>query len=58
MEDKIEVGDTVSVDFFASMSIHKATVLAAPAATGDSWILKESSGHIVYVQLFERMDKE
>ena len=54
----INIGDIVSVDFVASMSLVDCTVIAAPQATGDSWILKEKNGHIVYVQMFERMDKK
>jgi hypothetical protein len=56
MSESIEIGDLVSVDFCASGSIFRATVLYCPQATGDSWILKQSSGQIVYVQMFERMD--
>ena len=56
-EEHIAVGDRVSVDFTASVSLVNCTVLSTPSATGDSWILKQYDGRVVYVQLFERMDK-
>jgi hypothetical protein len=55
MTDKIEVGDIVEVNFTSSQSIHRATVLYVPCATGDSWTLDEM-GHIINVVIFERMD--
>ncbi len=55
-KEQIEVGDIVEVNFNSSGAIYRAEVLYRPQATGDSWMLKEPSGHIVYVQMFERMD--
>jgi hypothetical protein len=57
-DDRINIGDKVSVDFVASGSLFRCTVLSIPQATGDSWILKDENGKIVYVQMFERMNKE
>ena len=55
--DRIVVGDSVSISFTTSKSLFDCTVLSAPSATGDSWILKQYGNRIIYVQLFERMDK-
>lgn len=55
--DRIEVGDFVSVNFYASGSV-RGTVLSYPSTTGDSWVIKEPAGNIIYVQMFERMDLE
>lgn len=54
--DRIEVGDTVVVQFVSGASIYGAEVLYIPVATGDSWILLGPTGVITYVQMFERMD--
>ena len=53
--DRIEIGDTVCVNFTTSVSVI-GTVLYIPQATGDSCIIQQEGGHIVYVQMFERMD--
>ncbi len=51
-EDKIEVGDIVSVAFNGSQfTLHRrATVLSIPFATGDSWVFKDfNTGDVSYV---------
>ena len=55
MNNRIEVGDIVTITFTASQSICCATVLYVPCATGDSWTLDET-GNIINVIMFERMD--
>ena len=54
MENKIEVGDLVKVDFNGSQYTltNFAIVLSIPAATGDSWVFKTTipdPGHLYYV---------
>lgn len=59
-KNRIEIGDRVNVFFIKADAIFNAEVLQTPLETGDSWFLKyinQDKEHIVYVQLFERMDK-
>jgi len=56
-ENRIIVGDRVTVHFHSSHSLFEAEVLYLPQATGDSWILREEHGDIVYVQIFEQMQR-
>ena len=49
-ENTIEAGDLVMVNFKAAQaSLGKCTVLYTPAATGDSWRFKDTTGKIHYV---------
>lgn len=58
MKDIITVGDTVDVHFTSSASMYDYVVTYHPSSPGDLWILKGEEGDIVYVQVFERMDKK
>ena len=53
--DKIEVGDIVSVEFGLDRAFLHTEALYAPCATGDSWRLKLTDGSVMYVQQFEFM---
>ena len=56
-EDRIRVGDKVSVYWENPPPIFRGTVLYVPYATGDSWIIKDEDDGLHYVQMFCRMDK-
>ena len=58
MDNRINIGDKVSVYFTSSQCFGPSEVLAIPQVTGDSWVLKNYDGTITYVQMFERMDKQ
>lgn len=58
--NRIEVGDLVVVEFVYHGQRIRGVVLSVPAATGDSWIIRqveatEENGPLHYVQLFESM---
>lgn len=54
-KNKIEIGDIVNVFFSVSSALFRHTILATPQDTGDSWKLRNETGGIVYVQIFEQM---
>ena len=52
MKNKIEIGDTVCVNFHAARYTlcNKAEVIGIPCATGDSWRFRDlETGEIHYV---------
>ena len=52
--ERIEVGDIVNVWLTtADEHIAGALVLAMPSGADECWILRDSIGHILYVQNFE-----
>jgi len=57
MEQKelILVGDRVNIYWENVESEHELEVLHIPVATGDSWILKDTFGRIIYVNSFSKM---
>ena len=55
VEKRIEKGDTVRVVFASDGGTIDGTVDYAPQATGDSWVIIEDDGSVVYVQMFEMM---
>lgn len=55
MENRIEKGDKVRVVFASDGGTIDGTVDYTPQATGDSWVIVEDDGMVVYVQMFEMM---
>ena len=53
--ERITYGDTVGVAFDHHPPIFGALVVGCPQDTGDSWKLRESDGHLLYVQNFATM---
>ncbi|PNX49191.1 MAG: hypothetical protein BV459_00530 [Thermoplasmata archaeon M11B2D] len=52
-QDKINVGDTVTVHFFQSEDYFaNCVVLYIPAQAGECWQFKTKEGYIVYAQSF------
>ncbi len=55
---KIQVGDTVTVDFMGDGSVLTIGVVRyTPCATGDSWIIENDYG-VHYVQQFASMTRK
>jgi len=54
--EKIQVGDTVNVNFVCGDSLFECEVLHIPSATGDCWHLKTKDEKLFYVQLFETLE--
>ena len=55
MSDQIKEGDTVQIMF--SGECLEGVVLSIPQATGDCWRIRDSHGHLKYVQQFIYMTK-
>ena len=57
MENRIERGDSVRVTFGqgSHFGYFDAVVDYTPCAEGDSWVLIQDDGHVIYVQHFETM---
>lgn len=55
MRIRIEKGDRVRVVFTNGGGEIEGIVDYTPQATGDSWIIVEADGDVVYVQMFEMM---
>ena len=55
MRARIEKGDRVRVVFASDGGTIDGTVDYTPQATGDSWVIVEGDGDVVYVQMFEMM---
>lgn len=55
MKKRIEEGDIVNISFCDGSEMSNCEVLYIPQAAGDSWHLRNDSGDLVYVQLFEIM---
>jgi len=56
-EDRIKVGDKVTVSWETLKTEFAVEVLYMPQATGDCWHLKREDGTIVYVNSFCSMIK-
>lgn len=56
-KDRILEGHTVNISFLYSSSLFNCIVLGLPYATGDCWKLKTEDDRIVYVQMFEKMER-
>jgi hypothetical protein len=56
-DDFIMEGDMVQVYFDHVEPVLQATVISRPVATGDSWVLRDLTGQIVYVMLFAKMER-
>lgn len=54
MGDRVELGDTVRFEFSTHPPM-QGVLLHTPAATGDSWIIRQDGGTLVYVQQFDYM---
>jgi hypothetical protein len=54
-ETRIETGDTVNVYFECVEVIIGAEVISVPYEAGDSWILRDTDGRVVYVQSFSKI---
>ena len=59
IDDRIRVGDMVSVYFNNSKTIFRAIVMNRPRDTGDTWCLKSSIDHstVFEVQQFDFMER-
>ena len=57
MENRIEKGDKVRVTFAEGgyFDDFEGVVDYTPCATGDSWVLVQDDGRVIYVQQFETM---
>lgn len=52
-EEKIEMGDTVSVFFRSGEVDRDVLVLGTPQDVGDAWKMKSADGVVYYLQFYE-----
>ena len=58
MEDRINIGDKVTVCWDRDRFLSNLEVLDSPSVDYNRWIFKAEDGRIVYVQQYESIMKE